>query len=90
MVSSIRESLLCLNWIEEFSLGFNDWAVFDDNISNSEKVSGSAHFGIGHGSPKEGPSQGEYFDFMMNYPMIILTKADGKKFKLRDNGKLLI
>jgi hypothetical protein len=84
------ETLLCLDHIDEFSIGFNDWAVLDDNISNCEKVAGTCHFGIGHGSMSEGPGHGEYFDFMMNQPTIIITREDDTKYKLIDEGKLLV
>jgi len=90
LVGKRSESLLCLDHIDEFSIGFNKWAKFDDNISNCEKVAGSTHFGIGHGSMVEGPGHGEYFDFMLKYPTIIVTKSDGKKVKVIKDGKILI
>ena len=90
LVGKRPDSLLCLDNIDEFSIGFNKWAKFDDNISNCEKVAGSTHFGIGHGSMTEGPGHGEYFDMMVNYPTIVVTKKDGKKVKVVEKGKILV
>jgi hypothetical protein len=90
LIGEKPNSLLCLDWIDEFSIGFNKWAKFDDNISNCEKVAGSSHFGIGHGSQVEGPKHGEYFDLMMKYPTIIVTKSDGTKIKVIENGEILV
>lgn len=45
-------------WIAKFSVGTNEWARFDENISNSEKVAGGIHFGMGN-SEGLGPDRGE-------------------------------
>lgn len=78
-------------WIAEFSIGSNDWAVFDDNISNCEKVSGSVHFAMGN-SEGLGMDRGEtfHFDNILKTPTVIINKKDGSKFELIKSGKLKI
>ena len=38
----------------------------------------------------EGPGHGEYFDMMLNYPTIKVTKSDGKKITVVEKGKILV
>ncbi len=78
-------------WIAELSIGCNDWAVFDDNISNCEKVSGGVHFAMGN-SEGLGINRSEkyHFDNIMKTPTITLYMKDGREIVIIDNGKLLI
>jgi len=78
-------------WIAEFSIGSNDWARFDDNISNCEKVSGGVHFAMGN-SEGLGISRGEtfHFDNIVRKPTVIINKKNGEKFILIKSGKLMI
>jgi len=78
-------------WIAEFSVGANNWARFDDNISNCEKVSGGVHFAMGN-SEGLGVDRGEtfHFDNIVKAPSIIIKRKDGKKFTLIDSGKLVV
>ena len=78
-------------WIAELSVGCNDWAVFDDNISNCEKVSGGIHFAMGN-SEGLGADRGEtyHFDHIMKAPSIWVTDNSGNRFQLIDDGKLLV
>lgn len=78
-------------WIAELSVGCNDWAVFDNNISNCEKVSGGVHFAMGN-SEGLGVDRGEtfHFDNIMTTPSIWVTGKDGKRMQLIDNGTLLV
>jgi len=75
-------------WIAEFSVGVNDWAVFDDNISNCEKVSGGIHFAMGN-SEGLGVDRGEtfHFDNIVKTPTIMITDINGKKITLSQSGK---
>jgi leucyl aminopeptidase (aminopeptidase T) len=84
------ESLLGM-WIAELSVGCNDWAVFDDNISNCEKVSGGVHFAMGN-SEGLGVDRGEtyHFDNIVTAPSISITLTDGEKVQLIDDGRLLV
>jgi leucyl aminopeptidase (aminopeptidase T) len=92
-------------FVGEFAVGSNDWAVFDDNVSNCEKVSGTIHFALGSRDqsymescrkkyPKHpaGKDRGEKFhlDFMLTTPTIVVTKQNGEKIKLIEEGHLLI
>jgi len=78
-------------WIAELSIGCNDWAVFDDNISNCEKVSGGVHFAMGN-SEGLGVDRGEtyHFDNIMKTPSISLLLDNGKEIRLIEEGQLLI
>lgn len=78
-------------WIAEFSIGSNDWARFDDNISNCEKVSGGVHFAMGN-SEGLGVERGEtfHFDNIVKTPTVIINKKNGEKFTLIRSGKLMI
>jgi leucyl aminopeptidase (aminopeptidase T) len=78
-------------WIAEFSVGSNDWAVFDDNISNCEKVSGGVHFAMGN-SEGLGVDRGEtfHFDNIVKAPSIIINNKEGEQFTLIKSGKLMI
>jgi len=78
-------------WIAEFSVGVNDWAVFDDNISNCEKVSGGVHFAMGN-SEGLGIDRGEtfHFDNIVKTPTIVVTDKNGEKLTLAKSGKAII
>jgi len=78
-------------WIAEFSVGVNDWAVFDDNISNCEKVSGGIHFAMGN-SEGLGIDRGEtfHFDNIVKTPTIVVTDKNGEKLTLAKSGKAMI
>jgi len=78
-------------WIAEFSIGVNNWAVFDDNISNCEKVSGGIHFSMGN-SEGLGVDRGEtfHFDNIVKTPTIIVTDINGEKISLSQSGKSII
>jgi len=77
-------------WIAEFSVGVNDWAVFDDNISNCEKVSGGIHFAMGN-SEGLGIDRGEtfHFDNIVKTPTIVVTDKNGEKLTLTKLGKAI-
>ena len=77
------KSLTGMDTITEFSIGFNDWAILDNNISNCEKVSGGIHFGLGN-------SKGEWFDNILTNPTLTFENSKGKQTKLIDNGQLKI
>lgn len=83
------KSLIGLD-IAEFSVGVNDWAVYDDNISNCEKVSGGIHFGFGHVKGSMGKYMGGtfHFDNIMKYPRTIIKMTSGDTFTLTSEGKL--
>jgi len=92
------ESLLKI-WIAEFSLGANDWAVLDDNISNCEKVSGAIHFAVGlttfamgKTAANAGVDRGETFhnDCIMKCASVTATTKAGEKVQLIDSGRLLV
>ena len=78
-------------WIAEFSIGTNDWARFDDNISNCEKVSGGVHFAMGN-SEGLGVDRGEtfHFDNIVKTPTVIINQKNDEKFTLIESGKLMI
>ena len=78
-------------WIAEFSIGSNDWARFDDNISNCEKVSGGVHFAMGN-SEGLGINRGEtfHFDNIVKTPTVTINKKNGEKFILIKSGKLMM
>mgnify|MGYP006294683687 CR=1 FL=1 len=78
-------------WIAEFSIGSNDWAVFDDNISNCEKVSGSIHIAMGN-SEGLGMDRGEtfHFDNIIKTPTVIISRKNEDNFTLIKSGKLMI
>ena len=78
-------------WIGEFSIGCNDWARFDDNISNCEKVSGGVHFAMGN-SEGLGVDRGEtfHFDNIVKTPTIIINQKNGERFTLIKSGKLMM
>jgi len=78
-------------WMAEFSVGVNNWAVFDDNISNCEKVSGGVHFAMGN-SQGQGIDRGEtfHFDNIVKTPTIIVFDKNGEKFTLAKSGKAII
>jgi len=78
--------------IAEFSIGVNDWAVFDDNISNCEKVSGGIHFGYGQVKNGIGIYRGGtfHFDNILTAPTVDVIVTGGKKVRLIDKGKLTI
>ena len=73
-----------LDTVEEFSIGINDWAILDDNISNCEKVSGTVHFGIGH------RDEWPHIDHMVLRPTVVVTDSDGERVRLIEDGNLLI
>lgn len=77
-------------WIAEFSVGVNDWAVFDDNVSNCEKVSGGVHFAMG--ATVGGVERGEtfHFDNIVKTPTIVVTSRNGEKLTLTKSGKSMI
>jgi len=77
-------------WIAEFSVGVNDWAVFDGNISNCEKVSGGVHFAMGN-SEGLGIDRGEtfHFDNIVKTPTIVVTDKNGEKLTLAKSGKAM-
>ena len=79
--------------IAEFAVGTNDWARLDENISNSEKVSGTVHFGMGHRVGGIGKERGEkyHFDSMLidNLSVKIKNKT-GKLIELIISGKLML
>ena len=77
-------------WIAEFSVGVNDWAVFDNNISNCEKVSGGIHFAMG--KTEGGIERGEtfHFDNIVKTPTVVVTDKNGKKVTLTKPGKAMI
>lgn len=79
-------------WIAEFSVGSNEWAVFDDNISNCEKVAGGIHLAMGKTAGGIGKNRGESYhvDNIVKYPSIIVTKNNGEKYCLIDKGKLMV
>jgi len=79
-------------WIAELSIGANDWAVFDDNISNCEKVSGGVHFAMGRTAGGIGVKRGEnfHFDNIMKTPTLVVTQKNGKKLTLIEQGKLMV
>ncbi len=85
------ESLLGM-WIAEFSVGGNDWAIFDESISNSEKVSGGVHFAMGQTALGIGVERGEkyHFDNIVSSPSITIEKTTGEQVNLTKDGKLLI
>ena len=76
--------------IAEFSVGVNDWAKFDDNISNCEKVSGGIHFGFGQVKGGIGIYRGGtfHFDNILLNPSVNVIFPNKKEFKLIDKGKL--
>lgn len=77
------ESLTQMDTITEFSVGFNDWALFDNNISNCEKVSGGVHLGLG--------TRGiEWFDNILTKPSVTLVDSKGARSTLIENGKLQV
>jgi len=78
-------------WIAEFSVGTNEWAKFDENISNSEKVAGGIHFGMGN-SEGLGPDRGErfHFDSIVKKPTVVVTLKDGSELTLIESGKLKV
>jgi len=79
-------------WIAEFSVGVNDWAVFDNNISNCEKVSGGLHFAMGN-SEGLGIERGEtfHFDNIVKTPTtIVITDKNSEKLTLTKSGKIMI
>jgi len=78
-------------WIAEFSVGANDWAVFDDNISNCEKVSGGVHFAMGS-SEGLGIDRGEtfHFDNIVKAPTLVISNKNGERFTLIEQGKLML
>jgi len=88
--SDNRLKLLTSIWIAEFSVGVNDWAIFDDNISNCEKVSGGVHFAMGN-SEGLGKDRGEtfHFDNIVKTPTIIVFDKNGGETKITDSGKAL-
>ena len=77
--------------IGEFLVSVNDWAVFDDNISNCEKVSGGVHFAMGN-SEGLGKDRGEtfHFDNIVKTPTIIVCDQDGEETIIADSGKALL
>jgi hypothetical protein len=75
------QTLTEMSSVTEFSVGFNDWAHFDDNISYCEKVSGGIHIGIG--------AKWEMFDMILTAPTLKIFNADGKGTTLIDNGRLI-
>lgn len=82
------ESLLGIS-IAEFSVGANDWAILDENVSNCEKVSGTIHFGIGKTTPG-GIDRGEkfHFDSIVTKSTVHVTKKNGERVCLIDSGHL--
>lgn len=78
--------------IAEFSVGVNDWAVYDDNISNCEKVSGGIHFGFGHVKGSMGKYMGGtfHFDNIMKFPKITIEMMNGEFLVLTEKGSLNI
>ena len=74
--------------IAEFSVGVNDWAVYDDNISNCEKVSGGLHFGLGQVSGGIGIYRGGtfHFDNILMNPTVVVKKTDGQEVTLIKDG----
>ena len=82
--------------IGEFAFGTNDWAVYDENNSNNEKISGTVHFGIGRiagcllpaiGIERE---QKYHFDAMVMKPTVTVKDSENKEIKLIEEGTLLI
>jgi len=75
-------------WIAEFSVGANDWARFDDNIYNCEKVFGGIHFAMGN-SEGLGTDRGEtfHFDNIVKTPTIVVTDKNGEKLTFTKSGK---
>jgi len=72
--------------IAEFAVGTNDWAFFDENISNSEKVSGSVHFGIGHARGKEM----FHMDGMLTKPSVTVTDKNDREIHLIEKGSIRV
>lgn len=79
-------------WIAEFAIGGNEWAVLDDNISNSEKVVGTIHIGMGRTDWVLGPDRGEtfHFDSVITNCTMHITTMDGRKIRLLESGRLTI
>jgi hypothetical protein len=75
-------SLTEMTNVTEFSMGFNDWSAFDDNISYCEKVSGGIHLGFG--------VEWEMFDMILTAPTLTIFGPNGKGNDLIDNGRLSI
>lgn len=75
------QSLLEMNAMTEFSIGFNDWARFDSNTSNCEKVSGGMHFGLGN-------TEGEWFDNILTHSSVNLIRTNGARECLISDGQL--
>lgn len=77
-------------WVAEFAIGGNDWARFDDNISNCEKVSGGVHFAMGN-SEGLGVDRGEkyHFDNIIKSLTVLVTKKNGEKHTLIEPGKII-
>lgn len=78
-------------YIAELSIGCNDWAVFDDNISNCEKVSGGVHFAMGN-SEGLGEDRGEtyHFDNIMKSLTLTITAKDNNSIKIIEDGELVV
>jgi len=78
-------------WIAEFAVGVNDWALYDDNLSNCEKVFGAVHFAMGN-SEGLGVSRGEnfHFDNILKTSTVVITEKSGEKFTLINSGRLML
>ena len=92
-------------YVGEFAVGSNDWAVFDDNVSNCEKVSGTVHFAMGSRDKSymekcrqldpehpAGKHRGEkyHLDYMIPTPTLVVTDQNGQETTLIEEGHLLI
>lgn len=78
-------------YIAEFALGTNDWAVYDENLSNNEKVSGTIHFGMGM-AVAGGINRGEkyHFDSIVTKSTVVVKDSENKEIKLIEEGTLLV
>jgi leucyl aminopeptidase (aminopeptidase T) len=79
-------------WIAELSIGSNEWAVYDDNISNCEKVAGGIHLAMGKTAGGIGVDRGEtyHFDNIIKESTLIVKMKNGEQTKILEAGKLLI
>ena len=78
-------------YVAEFAFGTNDWSVYDENLSNNEKVSGTIHFGMGM-AVAGGINRGEkyHFDSMVTKSTVIVKDNENKETKLIEAGNLLV
>jgi len=84
-------------WVAEFAIGTNEWAKFDYNLSNCEKVGGGIHIAFGKTCGASvgrflGKDRGETFhiDNIATNCTITVNKKNGEKVIVVKSGKLLI